>query len=144
MRTRRRPAVAALIAVCGIAIAIGAIQTWVGSRGHRPTSGIEHTAIAGVLHWGYQSTDSFASSFAMVVLLAGALVFAGGILAVRQLASVFSFIALAASGIWIGLNAIPYSPTDLLYSDLRLGAWLAIGGGVIGLVSSFSVRRGQA
>ncbi len=95
MRTERRTGVAALIALCGIAIAVGALQPWVSARGHRPSSGIRHTAIAGVLHLHYQSTSSFTNSFAMVVIVAGAL------------------------------------------------AWLAIGGSLIGLWSSFFLRRRQ-
>jgi len=30
---------------------------------------------------------------------------------------------------------------DLSYSDLRTGAWLVIGGGVIGLIASFFLRH---
>jgi hypothetical protein len=143
MRTERRAAVAGLIALCGIAIAAAAILTWVSARGNRPSSGIRHTAIAGVLHWHYQQTSSFTNSVAMAVLVAGALVFVGGVFASRLLAGLFSLIALAAAGSWIGLNTSHYSPTSLPYSDLRLGAWLAIGGGLIGLLSSFFVRRRQ-
>jgi hypothetical protein len=143
MRTERRTAVAALIVLCGIAIAVGATQTWVTARGQRPSSGIQHTAIAGALHWDYQSTSSFTDSLAMVVIVAGALVFVGGVFASRLLAGLFSLIALAAAGAWIGLNATHYSPTSLTYTDLRLGAWLAIGGSLIGLLSSFFVRRRQ-
>jgi hypothetical protein len=143
MRTGRRSAVAALIALCGIAISVGAIQTWVNGRGHRPRSGIQGTAIAGVLHWHYQPTSSFTNSMGMVVVVAGALVFVGGVFASRLLAGLFSLIALAAAGAWIGLNAAHYSPTSLTYTDLRLGAWLAIGGSLIGLLSSFFLRHRQ-
>ncbi len=143
MRTRRRAAVAALIALCGIAISVGSIQTWISARGARPSAGIEHTAVAGVLHWRYQSTSTFSSSFAIVVIVAGALVFIGGLLASQQFASLFSLIALAASAVWIGLNATHYSPTSLQYTDLRLGAWLAVAGSLIGLMSSFFVRGYQ-
>jgi hypothetical protein len=143
MRTRRSATVAVLIALCGIAISAGAVQTWVSARGLRPGAGIEHTAVAGVLHWSYQSTSTFSSSFAMVVIVAGGLVFIGGVLASQQFASLFSFVALAASALWIGLNATHYRPVSLPYTDLRLGAWLAVGGSLIGLMSSFFVRRHQ-
>jgi hypothetical protein len=133
--------VAALIALCGIAISAGSIQTWVSASGPRPNSGIQHTAVAGVLHWRYQSTITFSSSFGLVVIVAGGLVFIGGVLASQQFASLFSIIALAAAGIWIGLNATHYSPTDLRYTDLRLGAWLVVAGSLVGLMSSFFVRR---
>jgi hypothetical protein len=52
---------------------------------------------------------TFSSSFGLVVIVAGGLVFIGGVLASQQFASLFSFIALAAAGIWIGLNATPSS-----------------------------------
>lgn len=141
MRSRRRSGFAVLVMICGIAIAVGSIETWVGARGARPASGVRYTAISGALHWKYQPTPTFTNSFAMIVLVAGALVFVGGVFASGFLASVASFFALAASGVWIGLNATHYSPTPLPYSDLRLGAWLAIGAGLIGLISSFFLRR---
>ncbi len=141
MRTRRRAAVSVLVALCGIAVAAGSVQTWIIARGRRPGSGIRHTAISGVLHWTYQPTGLFTHSFAMVVLVAGALVLVGGVFASRLIAGLFSLVALAAAGIWIGLNATHYDPVNLPYSDLRLGAWLTVGGGLIGLFSSFFMRH---
>jgi hypothetical protein len=129
--------------LCGIAIAVAAIEPWVSARAGRPASGIGHTAISGFLHWRYQATGTFTSSFALVVLVAGALVFVGGVFASGLLAGVASIVALIASGVWIGLNASHYNPTSLTYSDLLLGAWLAIGGGLVGLISSSFVRRRQ-
>lgn len=140
MRKSRRPVVATIVALSGLAIAASAVQTWIGARGHRPSSGISHTAIAGVLHWTYQYCASFDRSFAMVVAVAGGLVFLGGVIASELLASVSSFIALSASAAWIGLNATHYSPVNLPYTDLRAGAWLAIGGSLLALMSSFFVR----
>ena len=141
MRPRRRVAVTLLIAICGAAIAVGAFPTWVSARGHRPSSGIRHTAISGLFHWHYRYTGSFTLSFALIVIACGALVFVGGLFASRVVAGLFSLIALVAAGLWIGLSATHYNPTNLPYSDLRLGAWLVIGGGVVGLISSFFMRR---
>ncbi len=141
MRTRRRVAVALLIALCGAAIAAGAFPKWVSARGPRPSSGIQRTAIAGLVHWHYQSTSTFTLSFALIIVVSGALVFVGGIFASRLVAGLFSLVALAAAGVWIGLNTTHYNPTSLPYTDLRLGAWLVIGGGLIGLISSFFLRR---
>jgi len=143
MRTRRRVAVALLVAFCGVAIAAGAFPGWVSARGHRPSSGIRYTAISGLLHWHYEHTGSFTLSFALIVVVCGALVFVGGLFASRMVAALFALIALAAAGVWIGLNATHYSPTNLPYSDLRIGAWLVIGGGLIALISSFFMRRRQ-
>ncbi len=140
MRNPRRAVAATIVALCGLAIAAGAIQSWIGARGHRPAAGISHTAIAGVVHWTYRYCASFDHSFAMVVVVSGGLVFLGGIVASELVASLFSFVALAASAVWIGLNATHYSPVNLPYTDLRTGAWLAIGGSLLGLMSSFFVR----
>lgn len=140
MKKPRRPVIAIIVALCGLAVAIGAIQPWIKPRGRRPGSGISHTAIAGVTHWTYQHTASFNHSFAAVIVVAGGLVFVGGLVASELVASLFSFIALAASGAWIALNATHYSPIKLPYHDLRTGAWLAIGGSLLGLLSSFFIR----
>ena len=141
MRTRRRGAVALLVALCGIAIAAGAFPTWVDARGRRPASGIRHTAISGLLHWHYRYTATFTLSFALIVVACGALVFVGGVFASRLVAGLFALIALAAAGVWIGLNASRYSAATLPYADLRLGAWLVIGAGLIGLIGSFYKRQ---
>src|SRR5215467_6537739 len=101
----RRAGVAVVVGLCGIAIVAGARVGWVVSHGIRPASGISGTSITGLLTWSYHATKSFVSSFAFVVIVAGVLVFIGGLLASRVLAGVFAFVALAAAGLWIGLNA---------------------------------------
>jgi hypothetical protein len=140
MHKPRRALVAIIVALCGLAIAFGAIQPWIRPRGRRPGSGVSHTAIAGVVHWSYQHTASFDRSFAMVLVVAGGLVVVGGLIASELVASLFSFIALAATGAWIGLNATHYNPVNLPYTDLRTGAWSAIGGSLLGLLFSFFIR----
>jgi hypothetical protein len=142
MRTQRYSAAAAVVApLSGIAIAAGAALTWVSARGRRPESGITRTSIAGLFHWSYQTSSPFPRSFGMVVVVAGILVVIGGLIASRFLTGLFSLIALTAAGLWIGLNATHYNPTDLPYSDLRAGAWLTIAGGLAGFISAFFLRR---
>ncbi len=94
-----------------------------------------------MFHWHYQAASTFTLSFALIVVVVGALVFVGGIFASRLVAGLFSLVALAAAGVWIGLNATHYNPTSLPYTDLLLGAWLVIGGGLAGLIGSFFLRR---
>jgi hypothetical protein len=143
MRNRRRNSVALLVALCGAAIVVGSFLSWVAARGRRPASGIEHTAISGLFHWSYQYSGSFLSSFAMVVVVTGALVIIGGVTASRFVTALFSLVALAAGGLWIGLNASHYSATNLPYTDLRIGAWLVVGGALIALISGFLLRRSR-
>jgi len=126
--------------LCGIAIAAGAFLSWVNARGARPAAGITHTSITGLFHWNYQHSGWLAS-FGIVIAAAGALVFLGGIVASRLGAGLFALVALAAAGAWVGLDASHYHTSDLPYSDLRLGAWLALGGALIGLIGSFFLRR---
>jgi hypothetical protein len=141
MRRGRRAGVAVLLGICGIAIVASARISWVSARGARPASGISGTSLSGLFTWSYQPCQSFVSSFGFAVIVAGTGVFLGGLLASRLVASLFSFLALAAAGLWIGLNVTHYSPVDLPASDLRAGAWLAVGGGVVGLLSSPFLRR---
>jgi hypothetical protein len=141
MRRKRRAGVSVLVVLCGIAIAVGAFLTWINARGARPASGIRHTSITGLFHWTYQTTPSFLHSFAVVVVGAGALVFIGGLVASRFIGVLFSLVTIVAAGLWIYLDAHHYHTTDLPYSDLRLGGWLVIGGGLIGLIFSFLLRR---
>jgi len=138
---RRRPGVVFIAALCGIAIGVGAVLPWVDPRGPRPASGITHTSVAGLFHWSYEDTSQFLRSFGVVVLAAGVLVFLGALAARRVVVALFSVVALAAAGLWIGLNVSHYNPTDLLYSDLRVGAWLTVVGGLVGLLSAFVIRR---
>jgi hypothetical protein len=125
----------------GIAIAVGGVLPWVCARGRRPASGIAHTSVTGLFHWSYQATSPFLRSFAVVVVVAGVLVLIGGLTGSLILTALFSLAALAAAGLWIGLNATHYSPVDLPYSDLRVGAWLTMAGGLAGLISAFFLRR---
>lgn len=141
MRTRRRAAASVIVLLCGLAILAGAFLTWVDARGARPASGITHTSVTGLFHWNYQNSVPFVRSFALAVAVCAVVVAIGALAASRALAGVFSVLALAAAGLWIGLNASHYHAADLPYSDLRAGAWLVIGGGLIGVISSFLLRR---
>jgi len=141
--TSRRSLVAGLITLCGGAIAAGAALPWVDADGTRPASGITHTAFGGLRHLTY-AHSAVATSFAVVVATAGALVFVGGLAASRLLTGSFSVIALATAALWIYLNAHHYRPTDLRYNDLRLGAWLTIAGGLIAAVATIRLRRKDA
>jgi hypothetical protein len=140
MSTRRRASVALIVMIGGVAIAVGALLPWVAARGARPASGIGHTSIAKMFRWSYE-TSSFVGSFGLVLLVAGVLVLVSGLLAARVAAAVFSFIALVVAGLWIALNANHFNPVDMPYSELRVGAWLAIGGGLVGLIGAFFLRR---
>lgn len=129
-----------LVGLCGVAIVAGARLSWISARGTRPASGINETSVTGLLHWSYQPCHTFVESFSFAVIVAGVGVVIGGLVASRLLAALFSFLAIAAAGLWIGLNATHYSPTTLSYADLRVGAWLTIGGAVIGLIGSSFLR----
>jgi len=141
MSSQRRGLVCALVVLCGAALVAGSRLGWVTASGHRPASGIVDTSLTGLQHWSYQATGTYFASFSFAILVAGALVALSGLLASRFLGALFSFIALAAAGLWIGLNASHFSPVSLTSSDLRIGAWLTIAGGLVGFVSSFFLRE---
>jgi hypothetical protein len=140
MTTQRRGLVCVLVVLCGAAIVAGTRLGWVTASGRRPASGIIDTSLTSLQHWSYDASSSYFTSFSFAILVAGALVVLAGVLAARFLAALFSFITLAGAGLWIGLNATHFSPISLTSSDLRIGAWLTIAGGFVGLVSSFFMR----
>jgi hypothetical protein len=141
MRTQRSNGVALLVMICGVAIAGAALLNWIDARGTRPAAGVKHTSITGLFHWSYQYSSSFLHSFGMVLVVAGALVLIGGLVASRFITALFAVIALVVAGLWIGLDASRYHSTNLPYSDLRVGAWLALVAGLLALISAFSLRR---
>jgi hypothetical protein len=138
-KTRRRSPVAVVAVLSGAAIAVGSLLDWVAARDARPAGGLRHTAIAGLFHWNYDQSASFLHSFAIVMLACGVLVVLSGLLASRVLTGLFSALAIVAGGLWIGLNASHYK-VGLPYSDLRVGAWLCLVGGLVGLLSAFILR----
>jgi hypothetical protein len=141
MSSQRRGLVCVLVALCGAAIVAGSRLSWVTASGRRPASGIVNTSLTSLRHWSYEASSTYFSSFSFAILVAGALVVLAGLLASRFLGFLFSLIALAGAGLWIGLNATHFSPVSLTSSDLRIGAWLTFAGGLVGLVSSFFLRE---
>jgi uncharacterized membrane protein YjgN (DUF898 family) len=138
---RTVPATArATATACGLVIVVGALLPWVGARGTRPGARMTHTSVAALFRWSYQNSSPFLLSFGAAVVLAGLLVLAGSIIGARLVVALFALVALAAAGLWIGLDATHYSNVDMPYADLRAGAWLTIGGGLAGLISGFLMR----
>jgi hypothetical protein len=153
-RTRVRPQVAAFTAACGAATAIGSLLTWVSARGARPEMGMLYTSLARMLVYTF-AVGSFWSSVAFAVLILGAAMVVGALAGVRALAVLAGLLALAASGMWIGLvvhhfntpglpNSHYLNPANLPWADLRAGAWLTLTGAALGLVSAFWLRRRAA
>jgi hypothetical protein len=141
MRPRHRVLVGIFIALCGIAIAVGAELNWIGAVHGRQAIGINTTSLNGLPHWSYQHTGTFVRSFAIVVVVAGILVVIGGLFGSRLTAGLFALIALVAAGLWFGLYSSHYSSTNLSISDLRLGAELTAAGSVLALLSTHFLRR---
>lgn len=141
MKQRHRVRVGMFISLCGIAIAVGAVLSWVRARGARPASGMNHAALSGLLHWSQAYTSSFLRSFGFAVVIAGVLVFVGGVFGSRVAAGLFSLVALAASILWVVLEATKYSSVGFPFSDLRIGALLTIAASLLALVSTAFLRR---
>jgi hypothetical protein len=151
-RTRIRPQVAALTVLCGVAIVIGSLLTWVSAHGARPALGMDHTSLRQILVYSFADVTSFWESAAFAVLVLGVLMVIGALSGVRTLAVIAGLLALAAAGMWIGLvvhhfntpglpNSHYLNPANLPWADLREGAWLTIIGAAGGLVSAFWLRR---
>ncbi len=130
-----------LVVLSGAAIAAGSMMDWVTAREERPAAGLDQTSVTGLFRWSYELDSPFVNSFALVVLAAGVLLALGGLVRSRLITGLFSTVALAAAGLWIALNGSHYDPVSMPYSDLRLGAWLTLGGGLVGLIGTFFLDR---
>jgi hypothetical protein len=113
--------------------------------------GMLHTSLAQMLVYTYAPTSIW-SSVAFAVLILGAAMVAGALTGLRTLAVLAGLLALAASGMWIGLvvhhfntpglpNSHYLNPANLPWADLRAGAWLTLAGAALGLASAFWLRR---
>jgi hypothetical protein len=154
-RTRIRPQVAAFTALCGAAIVIGSQLTWLSARGARPALGMDHTSFGQMLVYSFARVASFWQSPGFAVLVLGAVMVIAALTGMRTLAVVAGLLALVAAGMWIGVvvhyfntpglpNSHYLNPANLPWAQLREGAWLAIIGGILGLVAAFWLRRRAA
>ena len=153
--TRIRPQIAVFAALCGVATAAGGLLTWISAKGPRPSTGMTHTSVSQMLVYTFQSGSAFWASVGFIVLLLGALIVVGAVTGLRILVGVAAVLALASGGIWIGLVVQHYNtptlskahylnPANLPWADLRIGAWLTIGGGVLALLSAFALKNRAA
>src|SRR6266566_4235552 len=154
-RTRIRPRVAAFTALCGVAIVIGSLLTWLSAHGARPAMGTGHTSLRQMLAYSFADVTTFWKSLAFAVLILGVLMVIGALTGQRTLAVLAGLLALAAAAMWIGLvvhhfntpglpNSHYLNPANLPWADLRAGAWLTLTGAALGLVSAFWLRRRAA
>jgi hypothetical protein len=141
MRRGHRVIVGLFIVLCGIAVAVGSKLTWIAAKHGRPATGIDHTSIAGVLHWSYQNTGSFVKSFGIVVVVAGVLVVLGGLFGSRVLAGLFAIIAFLVGALWLGLYASHHSSTSIQFSDLGIGILLTEAGSLLAAILTSALRR---
>jgi hypothetical protein len=150
-RGRMRPQVAAFTALCGVAIVIGSLLTWLSAHGARPAMGMGHTSLRQMLVYSFADVTSSWDSVGFVVLIFGAAMVIGALTGLRTLAVLAGLLALAAAGMWIGLvvhhfntpglpNSHYLNPANLPWPDLRAGAWLTLIGAAGGLISAFWLR----
>lgn len=150
-RARIRPQVAALTAMCGVAIVVGSLLTWVSAHGARPAMGMDHTSLRQMLVYTFAHVTMFWASVAFAVLILGVLMVSGALAGLRTLAVLAGLLALACGEMWIGLVVHYFNtpgladshylhPANLPWAQLRAGAWLTINGAVLGLVSAFWLR----
>lgn len=112
---------------------------------------MDHTSLARMLVYSFAEVTSLWRS-AVAVLILGAVMVIGALTGVRTLAVLAGLLAVAAAGMWIGLvvhhyntpglpNSHYLNPANLPWADMRAGAWLAISGAAIGLVSALWLQR---
>jgi hypothetical protein len=140
--TRIRPTAAALTALGGAGIIVGAFLTWVKRRGTHPSTGVNHTSVSEAVQWSYKHTGSLWTSVGLVLLILGILVIVAALTGSRTLAVLSSLLALGVTGSWLGLIAARlWQLKSLPWSGLSDGAWLSLAGGILALLSAFFLRQ---
>jgi hypothetical protein len=125
--------------------------TWLTAHNGRPRLGMDHTSFSKMLVFTFVDEHPFMRSAGFVVLLLGVVMVIGGLSGLRVLTVLGAVLSLAAAGVWIGLtlhhyntphlaNSYYLNPVHLPWSSLREGAWLTIGGALVGILSSLVLR----
>jgi hypothetical protein len=146
-RARARVPTAVAASVCGGAVAIGGLLTWVGARGPRPAMGLDHTSFSQMLVYTLATRTPSVRSVGFALLVLGFAMVIGALSGLRILTALAALVALAAGGMWLALvvhhfnapqqpNSYSLDPAHLPWSQLRAGAWLTLGGALVGLLST--------
>jgi hypothetical protein len=152
---RDRLPTAIVACACGAASGIGGLVTWITAHNGRPRLGMDHTSFSKMLVYRFVAEHSFMRSVGFVVLLLGAVMVIGALSGLRVLTVLGAVLSLALAGMWIGLTVHDYNtphlansyylnPVHLPWSSLREGAWLTIGGALVGILSSLVLRGWNA
>lgn len=143
--TRVRVPVVVVGMLSGAAIIVSGFVTWINGRGKRPGTGVTHTSVAGLFRWTWRNNVGFGTSVGLVLLILGILVVISAFVGSRLTVFVASFLAFVVAVMW-GARMISYYNDAGLWpvrswSDLRQGAYLGIIGAIVGVLSSFWLRR---
>jgi len=130
---------------------LGSALSWIGAEGMRPVLGISQTSLSKMLVYSYVNAESYTKSAGFAVLLLGAVLFISAAFGIRTFVALSAVLTLAAGDMWIGLVVHNFNTPDLPnihyvisanlpWADLRIGAWLTLGGAVLGLGASPFLR----
>lgn len=127
-------------AIAGIIAVLGSVLPWVRARDSRPDLDLTDTAASSLGDFTYVSAESFPGSAAMVVLVAGLVVALGAMFGSWLVTVAGAVVGMAVGGLWLGLISSAYDAVSLPWSDLRLGAFLGLGGVILALVLGLTMR----
>lgn len=146
---------ALLVGLGGLAVTGGSFLTWISATGGRPQLGVNQTSLSHMLTYMFVSNENTVHSVGFVIRVLGIIMIIGAILGLRMITWLASLLAVALGIMWFGLvvhyfntpglpNIYYLNPLHLPWADLRLGAWLALAGAVLGLLLSPFLRRSRA
>jgi hypothetical protein len=144
---RTRPWASIIPGAGGLAVGASAFLTWFIGHGSRPTLGVEHTGIGRLFVYKFTNDSSFTNSVGIAMLLLASIMVIGALTQLRFLIVLGAVAALGMAGMWIAVishhfltphlpNIHDLNPAHLAWGDLRAGAWLALGGAALGVLSA--------
>ena len=138
--TEPRNIIGALIALFGVgAIVSGMFLPWLAETETRPALTVRESTISSLFS-GLTLESSALSSVGLIVSLGGLILIVGGLSASRIVTLVGALVTLGACVVWLfRINEFYDVPVNLL-GELRLGAWIAIGGALLSIALIFLLR----
>lgn len=126
----------------GLAVMIGGLfLPWLVATETRPELRTGQTGLMDLFRFRFSEDVSLFASVGLLLAVLGLIMIIGGGAALRALTAIASVLALVVGALWI-INADQnFADSALALEALRIGAWLTLGGGLLGLFSSLFLRH---
>lgn len=144
MTRSAHPAGVFLAFVGAVLVGVGGFLPWLAAYHGRPRVTGRDVRVHDLFHGISDRAADFTSSAALVLVGCGAVMLLGALVASRSLVILGVLVGAALTVSWIVLEAVHRAPADFGAGALRVGAWVVLGGLLLGLIGTIRLRRARA